>query len=94
MQNLNDGMKKLKKSIPRAAAVVPYSSSNADLNLSTLDKPVTPLDDASEKHIDSARPMEELQRQKEEVTRNDRNDTFLTLQDKEVISKGNSHREQ
>jgi hypothetical protein len=59
MKNLNEGIKKLKKSMPRVAAVVPYTS-NTDLNLSSVDKPVSPFkDDASEKHIDSGRPMEE-----------------------------------
>jgi hypothetical protein len=34
--------------------------------------------------------MVEYQRQKEEITKND---TFLTLQDKEIMLKDNSHRE-
>ena len=100
MQNLTEGIKKLKnKSVPRippSAAVTPV---NADLNLSlavTEKKYSPPVDVISEKHIDSHRPLEEL-RQKEEVqvSRNERVETYVTLNDREKIAtKTNSYRDQ
>ena len=71
---------------------------NADLNLSlavTEKKYSPPVEDViSEKHIDSHRPLEEL-RQKEEVSRNQRVETYVTLNDREKIAtKTNSYREQ